>query len=189
MKSDRLPVATVRGWLCLGWRGGGREGGGVLSEDWQLAHSQVLVHSVPVGHSVSVSLTCKHQAEILAIKMVTTAQVRDWRTPSEVTAPRTFKQQSHYGSGFVWVTKMFYLICVFYIFFSRVFFIFCPVVGERQILHNAQALLCFLNWLESLGRDSAIMWTQAPGTDFCVRVALWLRGGWFKLACCCFIVM
>lgn len=28
MESDRLPVATVRGWLCLGWRGGGGGRGG-----------------------------------------------------------------------------------------------------------------------------------------------------------------
>ena len=46
--------------------------------------------------------------------------------------------------------KDFYLICVFYIFLSRDFFFFffsiiCPVVGEHQILHNAQALLCFVN--------------------------------------------
>lgn len=68
LQCDRMAVAHSLGVAMTG-------GGGGRPQDWQLTQSQVLGHSVPEGHSVSVSLTCKHQAEILPIKLTTASLV------------------------------------------------------------------------------------------------------------------
>lgn len=75
---DTFCSGTGCQWRTDGGGGGGGddgEGGGCghRTDNWHTVRCWSI--SVPAGHSVSVSLTCKHQAKILTIKVVTTSQV------------------------------------------------------------------------------------------------------------------